>query len=189
MVTVAAESNLNVKKNNLNNKRLSRLQGVILKTLANIYPAGYPKRNLSIIVAHLYGKGSIITRDDKYKKQLAEFEKMEQDLLHSPLLASMLPFLKDIESTGKMVRGIVGRGIPGRRNEWLSPQFSVAYSRSMRNLLNQGFVRYSPTTNGRWCLFITDKGFSRIQGRKVKVHASNWEAFLTAINKQDKEAT
>ena len=43
----------NVKKNNINNKRLSRLQGVILKILTAIYPNGYSRR-LSQLVARGY---------------------------------------------------------------------------------------------------------------------------------------
>lgn len=152
--------NLNVNKNNLNNKRLSRLQGVILKALATSYPAGYPKRILPRIVAHLYGKGSIIT----VAHNEAELKQRSIGLERT---------LTEIQRLLSSFKG---------HDEWIAPKFSVSYSRSIRALLNQGLVTYiSTTSRGVWALFITDKGLAKIQNRKVKVNAKFWDAFQASL--------
>lgn len=187
----AMQASLNVKKNNLNNKRLSRLQGVILKILSAAYPTGYDKRMLSRLTAEGYGRGSVITRDDKYQKQLAELARMKEKEKESPLLSGILPMLEELESTGKTVREMMRKPLLGRRDAWLNPKFSVSYSRSIRSLLSKGFVAYLPATrrDGKdgWAIFITEKGLAMAAKRKVKINAKFWEAFNKSLREKEND--
>mgnify|MGYP001028236035 CR=1 FL=1 len=122
MPTVRSRNNLNVKKNNLNNKRLSRLQGVILKALATNHPHGVGKRGLSMLVAHLYGNSSVITWEDRHRKRLAELAGMKQQEIEKPSLGGTVPIIEELESVGK----IIGKLNLGGKHEWLSPKFSVS---------------------------------------------------------------
>lgn len=185
----AMQSSPNVKKNNLNNKRLSRLQGVILKILSAAYPIGYDKRMLSRLAAEGYGKGSVITRDDKYQKQLSELARMKQEEKENPLLSGILPMVEELESTGKIVREMMRKPLPGRRDAWLTPKFSVSYFRSIRNLLGQGLVAYLPATrtDGKegWAVFITEKGLAMAAKKKVKMNAKFWDVFNQSLRKKE----
>ena len=149
----------NVNKNNINNKRLSRLQGVILKILAKIHPRGASKRGLSRIVAGAYGKENIKLNP----------------------MAAMGIFMgtnpdPEIREFGDSLRAV--------KPETIEPKFSVSYCRSIRSLLEQGLVSYMPAyaygQKDSWALFITEKGLVKIQNRKVKVNAKFWDEFLRA---------
>jgi len=161
---------LNVNKKRINNKRLSRLQGVILRVLAIIHPSGYPKRVLPKVVGGLYGKGSIITAKEKGKER--------------PLPDDSPEVLW--EKSRSMHQAIVANF--GGRDDWTSPKFSVSYSRSILSLLKQGLVHYSymidpayPTERKRG-VFISEKGLAKIKDRKVKVKTTEWSLFIKAVN-------
>jgi len=166
-----AQDTLNVKNGNLNIKRLSRLQAVILKVLATIHPSGYSKRYLPRVVAEAYGKGSIITLADKDAA-------LEAAIKRNPDKEGMIRALNDMMffTQRNIYIGEKPDGLIGWVGGWLSPKFSVSYSRSIRSLLKQGLIRYSPasmppTGIETWAIFITDRGIARIQNREVKVNA------------------
>lgn len=158
----ARHDSLNVKKNNLNNKRLSRLQGVILKILAANYPYGYSKRALCRFAAGAYGNKSEIERP---LAALGVFIEISKD-----------PETKEIADAFSL-----------KHRYLIVPKFSVSFSRSIKGLLQQDLVRHEWTARG-YAVFITDKGLSRIQNKKVKVNAKFWNEFLAAINKDKEEA-
>ena len=158
------QESLNVKENNLNNKRLSRLQGVILKILTAVYPGGYSKRALSQLVARGYGKGSVISSDDMLKKQLDDATQRVQDD------SNMLLGIEKLRSAHKK---LVAIPLGHARDGYLAPKFSVSYSRSIRNLLEQGLIG----CNYRGILFATEKGCELAASKKVKVDARFWDAF------------
>lgn len=164
----AMQGSLNVKKNNLNNKRLSRLQGVILKILSAAYPTGYDKRMLSRLTAEGYGKGSIITRTQKEARMVEAMPEMREML--------------------QEMRSLTPRGAR-RELTWLNPKFSVSYSRSIRNLLGQRLVAYLPATrtDGKegWAVFITEKGLAITTKKKVKINAKFWDAFQASLKKEE----
>ena len=151
--------NLNVNKTNLNIKRLSRLQGVILKVLATAYPGGFPKRGLSQIVGPLYSNQSCITWNEK---------KTQADKLFS--MSDLKSQFKALELETQVTNAItLGRYI------WLTPKFSVSYSRTIKSLLNQGLI--ADSGGG---IFITEKGLAKIEGKKVKVTKA-WDDFQAAL--------
>lgn len=149
---MTTQGSLNVNTNNINNKRLSRLQGVILKILARIHPNGYRKRDLCHIAAAVYGNKRVIERP---LEALEIFIGMKND-----------PEIREI-----------GKAFSLNQPQVLAPEFSVSFSRSIKSLSHQGLIT-------RWGdVFITDKGLARIQDRKVKVHAKNWDAFLAYLSR------
>lgn len=160
---------LNVKENNINNKRLSRLQGVTLKILSVVYPHGYAKRQLARIVADGYGAGSILTAGIQGRTPIREEDSPGE------IVAKCRDMMKAVNAT------------VGGRDGWVSPKFSVAYSRSIRSLLNQGLVTYQGAPlNGKaiWAVFITEKGIELAKGRKVKINAKFWDAFSKVVARQ-----
>ena len=165
----AMQDKLIVKENNLNNKRLSRLQGVILKILSAAYPTGYDKRMLSRLTAEGYGKGSIITRTQKEARMVEAMPEMREML--------------------QEMRSLTPRGAR-RELTWLNPKFSVSYSRSIRSLLNKGFVAYLSATrsDGKqgWAIFITEKGLALATKKKVKINAKFWDDFQASLNKGER---
>jgi hypothetical protein len=151
---------LNVKENNINNKRLSRLQGVILKILAADYPYGYSKRDLCRFAAAAYGNKSEIERP---LAALGVFIEMNKD-----------PETKEIADAFSL-----------KHRYLIAPKFSVSFSRSIKGLLHQDLVKYEWTARG-YGVFITSKGLSRIQNKKVRVNAKFWDAFLASLNKGER---
>jgi len=152
----ALQESLNVKKNNLNNKRLSRLQGVILKILAAIHPNGFSKKGLCRFVAQAYANKSVMHRP------------FEAFAVHYGLL--------------REERGI-GKALSLKRAHILNPKFSVSYSRSFKSLRQQGLIRLELSTIGVG-VFITQEGLAKIQNRKVKVNAKFWDAFQASLKKE-----
>jgi len=156
---------LNVKENNINNKRLSRLQAIILKVLAYIEAAGgyggY-KRPLSRIVAGLYGNGSLICAEGRQIEHIKETDH---------------PFtIIDKLKTGV---AIVQGQVTGKT--WISPKFSVSFSRALRAVCHKGLVQ---TYIDEPILTITEKGKVEIKDRKVKVNAEYWEVFINATKQR-----
>jgi hypothetical protein len=161
MTTATMQDGLNVKENNLNNKRLSRLQGVILKILATVHPDGYSRTDLAHIVAGAYGNRSLVERP---LDALGVFIGMNKD-----------PETREI-----------GKAFSLKRPRVLAPKFSVSFSRSIKGLLQQDLVKHEWTPRG-YGVFITGKGLSRIQNKKVRVNAKFWDAFLASSNKGERE--
>lgn len=155
---------LNVNKSLINNKRLSRLQGVVLKVLATVYPDGYGKRVLPKIVGGLYGKDSLITAEELGRNQPVK------EVSPVALINNARDSLRYFNFCFK-----------GGRADWTNPKFSVSYFRSIRALLAQGLVTYQPMAHKEWGLFITERGLGKIEGRKVKVKADLWDDFILAV--------
>lgn len=154
-------NSLIVKKKNINNKRVSRLQSIILKVLAYAQGNGnygYYPRQLSRIVAGLYGKGSLIPADSRQTQHIKTDDK---------------PFTI-IEKLKSSVATVEGQ-VTGKT--WISPKFSVSFSRALRTVCHKGYFQ---TYIDEPILTITDKGLSAITGRKVKVNAQFWDLFINA---------
>lgn len=157
---------LNVKKQNLNNKRLSRLQVIILKVLSILQPYGISKRHLCRFVAEAYGKGAIITRSQKEAEMVGDMPEMGQ----------MLEEMRRLTPAGAR-----------RELTWINPKFSVSFSRSIKSLLGQGLVQWRPLTEGGYGIFITEKGVDLCTKRKAKVKADFWDQ-LISLRKNKEEA-
>jgi len=153
----AMQGSLNVKKNNLNNKRISRLQAVILKILAAIHPAGFSKKGLCRFAAQAYANKSVIHRP------------FEAFAVHYGLLREERE---------------IGKAFSLKQSHVLNPKFSVSYSRSFKSLRQQGLIRLELSKNGVG-VFITQEGLAKIQNRKVKVNAKFWDAFQASLTKEE----
>lgn len=147
---------INVNKNNINNKRLSRLQGVILKILAAIHPGGLSKKGLCKFAAQAYANKSVIHRP------------FEAFAVHYGLLREERE---------------IGKAFSLKQAHILNPKFSVSYSRSFNSLRQQGLIRLELSTIGVG-VFITQEGLAKIQDRKVKVNAKFWDAFQASLKKE-----
>lgn len=153
---------LNVKEKIINNNRLSRLQGIILKVLAYVQVVGgygCYKRPLCKTVAGLYGNSSLIYAGGRELEHIAEGDH---------------PFtiIDKLKSSVATVEGYV------TGKAWISPKFSVSFSRALRLVCHKGLVQ---TYEDEPIFTITEKGISEIRDRKVKVHAQSWELFTIGV--------
>ena len=109
-------------------------------------------------------KGSVIGSDDMLKKQLdGAVEKLQDD-------SNMLLGIEKLRSAHKK---LVAIPLGHARDGYLAPKFSVSYSRSIRNLLEQGLIACSY----EGVVFATDKGRELAASKKVKIEARFWDAF------------
>ena len=150
---------LNVNHNLINNKRISRLQRVILQVLAEI-PSDrcYYRRQLSYIVAKRYGTGL-----DTLADQRARLEKMAEENPDRAECASGVH-----ERMLQSRRGHVERkedGTLDQVGEWVTEKFAVSMSRSLTNLREQGLIR------GLATIWLTEKGYEVAKQRGGDFHA------------------
>lgn len=123
---------------NMNNKRLSKLQRVILTVLAEEPSESEPRtRNeVALEVAGRYGNGSLTDIHQRtetfYERQAQNYERHK---LKNPEAAN-----KMLELSAQINEYVVSCY---RKHEWLTNKYSVSWSRSLRNLREQGLIEYS----------------------------------------------
>lgn len=147
--------NLNVNKNSINNKRLSRLQKIILEVLAEVYPDKcYHRRTLSHLVGRRYGNGSIDTLADK-EARIEEVRKNNPDWADK--MEAFLEMFLMSQRNWHFERK--PDGTFDRVGEWVNEKFAVSMSRSLSNLRAQGLIR------GLALVSLTEKGYEVFKQR------------------------
>ena len=148
--------NLNVSTKMINNKRLSKLQRIILAVLAGAHPRGYRRRALSHLVGQKYGNDSLETIEGKRAK-IAEVRKQDparadkMEMFNEFFLLTSRRWHFDWQADGSFKQ--VG--------EWVNAGFAVSLSRSLANLRNQHLI------TGQALCFITDKGLELLSNKKA----------------------